>query len=81
LRAIDLYDRTLTPDKLRRVLRETRARNGWLIFTTHDVADTPSWIGCSPRLLADTIAAVQAENMQCLPIRDALEAIGYIRTE
>jgi len=80
LRAIDLYDRTLTPDKLRRVLREIRARNGWLIFTTHDVADTPSWIGCSPRLLADTIAAVQAENMQCLPIRDALEAIGYIRT-
>ena len=79
LRAIDLYDRTLTPDKLRRVLRETRERNGWLIFTTHDVADKPSWIGCSPRLLADTIAAVQAENMQCLPIRDALKAIGYIR--
>jgi len=79
LRTIDLYDRTLTPDKLRRVLRETRERNGWLIFTTHDVADKPSWIGCSPRLLADTIAAVQAENMQCLPIRDALKAIGYIR--
>jgi peptidoglycan/xylan/chitin deacetylase (PgdA/CDA1 family) len=79
LRSIDLYDRTLTPDRLQRVLRETRERNGWLIFTTHDVAETPSWIGCSPRLLADTIAAVQAENMQCLPIRDALKAIGYVR--
>jgi peptidoglycan/xylan/chitin deacetylase (PgdA/CDA1 family) len=79
LRSIDLYDRTLTPDKLQRVLRETRERNGWLIFVTHDVADTPSWIGCSPRLLSDTIAAVQAENMQCLPIRDALKAIGYVR--
>jgi peptidoglycan/xylan/chitin deacetylase (PgdA/CDA1 family) len=79
LRAIDLYDRTLTPDELRRVLRETRERNGWLIFTTHDVAEAPSWIGCSPRLLRDVIAAVQAENMQCLPIRDALEAIGYSR--
>jgi peptidoglycan/xylan/chitin deacetylase (PgdA/CDA1 family) len=79
LRTIDLYDRTLTPDKLRRVVRETRERNGWLIFTTHDVAETPSWIGCSPRLLEDAIAAVHAENMQCLPIRDALKAIGYIR--
>jgi peptidoglycan/xylan/chitin deacetylase (PgdA/CDA1 family) len=79
LRMIELYDRTLTPDKLRRVLRETRERNGWLIFATHDVADTPSWIGCSPRLLRETVVAVQAENMQCLPVRDALTAIGFTR--
>jgi peptidoglycan/xylan/chitin deacetylase (PgdA/CDA1 family) len=79
LRVIELYDRTLTPDKLRRALRETRERNGWLIFATHDVADTPSWIGCSPRLLRETVAAVQAENMQCLPVRDALTAIGFTR--
>ncbi len=52
LRVIELYDRTLTPDKLRRVLRQTRERNGWLIFATHDVAETPSWIGCSPRAAA-----------------------------
>ncbi len=63
LRVIELYDRTLTREKLDRVLRETRERNGWLIFYTHDVADPPSWIGCSPRLLRDTIAAVTAQNM------------------
>jgi hypothetical protein len=80
LRAIDLYDRTLTKDKLQRVLAETQKRNGWLIFTTHDVAETPSWIGCSPRLLDEVIAAVTAEGMQCLPIRDALTAIGYVRS-
>jgi len=79
LRVIELYDRTLTKDKLRRVLNETRARNGWLIFATHDVADPPSWIGCSPRLLEDVIAAVRAEDIQCLPVRDALTAIGYAR--
>jgi peptidoglycan/xylan/chitin deacetylase (PgdA/CDA1 family) len=77
LRVIELYDRTLTAGKLSRVLRETRERNGWLVFYTHDVADPPSWIGCSPRLLQETIAAVQAENMACLTIRDALAAIGY----
>ena len=58
-------------------MRETRERNGWLIFYTHDVADEPSWIGCSPRLLRATVEAVQAEKMRCLPIRDALTAIGY----
>jgi peptidoglycan/xylan/chitin deacetylase (PgdA/CDA1 family) len=77
LRVIELYDRTLTRAKLRRVLRETRERNGWLIFYTHDVADEPSWIGCSPRLLRATIEEVQAEKMRCLPVRDALTAIGY----
>jgi peptidoglycan/xylan/chitin deacetylase (PgdA/CDA1 family) len=77
LRMIELYDRTLTKDKLRRVLDETRERNGWLIFATHDVADPPSWIGCSPRLLDDVLTAVRVENVQCLPIRDALKAVGY----
>jgi peptidoglycan/xylan/chitin deacetylase (PgdA/CDA1 family) len=76
LRVIELYDRTLTREKLERVLRETRERNGWLIFYTHDVAEPSSWIGCSPRLLHETVAAAQAENMRCLSIRDALTEIG-----
>jgi peptidoglycan/xylan/chitin deacetylase (PgdA/CDA1 family) len=80
LRIIELYDRTLTADKLRRAIGETQKRNGWLIFATHDVADPPSWIGCSPRLLDEVIAAVTAEQMQCLTIRDALKAIGYVHT-
>jgi len=77
LRVIELYDRTLTPNKLERVLRQTRDRNGWLIFATHDVAEMPSWIGCSPKLLRNTVEAVQAAGMPCLPIREALTAIGY----
>jgi peptidoglycan/xylan/chitin deacetylase (PgdA/CDA1 family) len=80
LRVVELYDRTLTRDKLDRLLREARTRNGWLIFYTHDVAEPPSWIGASPRLLRETIEAVQAENIRCLPIREALAAIGYRRT-
>jgi peptidoglycan/xylan/chitin deacetylase (PgdA/CDA1 family) len=77
LRVIELYDRTLTADKLRRVLRETRARRGWLIFYTHDVAERPSWIGASPQLMRATIAAVQAEGIPILPVREALTTIGY----
>jgi peptidoglycan/xylan/chitin deacetylase (PgdA/CDA1 family) len=77
LRVIELYDRTLTAEKLERTLRETRERNGWLIFYTHDVAENPSWIGCSPRLLRETVQAVQAAGMQCLTVRDALAAIGF----
>lgn len=77
LRVIELYDRTLTEEKLNRVLTETRDRNGWLIFYTHDVANPPSWIGCSPELLRSTLAKVQSTEMACVPIRDALAKIGY----
>jgi len=77
LRVIELYDRTLTPEKLDRVLRETRECNGWLVFYTHDVADKPSWIGCSPRLMRAAIGAVVAAGMRCLTVRDALAAMGY----
>jgi peptidoglycan/xylan/chitin deacetylase (PgdA/CDA1 family) len=75
LKVIELYDRTLTPEKLDRALRETRDRNGWLIFYTHDVADPPSWIGCSPDLLRSTLEAVRTAGLPCVPIRDALEKI------
>jgi peptidoglycan/xylan/chitin deacetylase (PgdA/CDA1 family) len=77
LRVIELYDRTLTPRKLDRVLRETRSRNGWLIFYTHDVTPAPSRIGCSPEFLGAVIQAVQAEGFECLPVRAALGAIGF----
>jgi peptidoglycan/xylan/chitin deacetylase (PgdA/CDA1 family) len=77
LRVIELYDRTLTGEKLARVLREAKARNGWIVFYTHDVADPPSWIGCSPAIMRRTVEAVQAAGLSCLPIRDALKEIGY----
>jgi len=79
LRVVELYDRTLSLEKLDRVLRDTRERNGWLIFYTHDVADPPSWIGCSPQLLRAALEAAQAHAIRCLPVRDALNAIGYAR--
>jgi peptidoglycan/xylan/chitin deacetylase (PgdA/CDA1 family) len=78
LRVVELYDRTLTTDKLQRVLAETRQQNGWLIFYSHDVADTPSRIGCSPELLRTAVKAAQAAQLRCLPIRDALTAIGHV---
>ena len=80
LRVIELYDRTLTAEKIRHVVSETRSRKGWLIFYTHDVADPPSWIGCSPALLRHVVETVGAAGFECLPIRDALRRSGYART-
>lgn len=79
LRVIQLYDNNLSPDELRRVVKENRDRNGWLIFYTHDVAESASPIGCSPQLLRAAVEAAQEAEMPCFSIREALTAIGYKR--
>jgi len=81
LSVIELYERKLTPDDVRRLVHETRDCNGWLILYTHDVAETPSWIGCSPKLLRTAIEAAQEAKIPCLTIREALAAIGYSRAD
>ena len=77
LKVIELYDRTLSRDKLRHVLRDARNRNGWVIFYAHDVTQQPSLMGCSPAFLRTAIETVRAHNMECLSIRQALPVIGY----
>jgi glycosyltransferase involved in cell wall biosynthesis/peptidoglycan/xylan/chitin deacetylase (PgdA/CDA1 family) len=80
LAAEGLYDRTLTDAHLTHLLDETERRNGWLIFYTHDVAVSPSWIGCSPALLDRVVRAVKARGIETLAITDALDRAGYKRT-
>lgn len=80
LSAEELYDRTLTDARLTQLLDETERRNGWLIFYTHDVTPTPSWIGCSPNLLDRVVRAVKARGFDTLAIADALDRAGYKRT-
>jgi peptidoglycan/xylan/chitin deacetylase (PgdA/CDA1 family) len=77
LKVIELYDRTLSRDKLRHVLRSARERNAWVIFYTHDVMQQPTLMGCSPALLRAVIEIVRAHDMACLSIRQALPIIGY----
>jgi peptidoglycan/xylan/chitin deacetylase (PgdA/CDA1 family) len=80
LSVVELYESKLTPDGVRRLVQKARDRNGWLILYTHDVAETPSWIGCSPELLRAAIVAAQEAKIPCLTIREALTAIGYSRS-
>jgi len=77
LKVVELSNRTLTQDKLQSVLRETCDHNGWLIFYGHDVADPPTFMGCSPALLRSTVETVQSMGITCVSVRVALKHIGY----
>ncbi len=50
LKAVSIYDRVYDSVRMERYLEEARRRNGWLIFYTHDVQDSPSHHGTSPKL-------------------------------
>jgi peptidoglycan/xylan/chitin deacetylase (PgdA/CDA1 family) len=75
LRSVELYDRTLGQARLDRLLDETLARTGWLVFFTHDCADPPSWIGCSPALLGRVVEACLRRKIAILPVDGALDEI------
>lgn len=77
LKVIELYDRTLTRDKLYHVLRKARKNNGWVIFYAHDVARTPTHMGCTPALLHSTIEEVRKHGIPCVSVGAALPLIGY----
>lgn len=73
--AVELYDRTLGQARLARLLDETVARTGWLVFFTHDCADPPSWIGCSPALLDTVLTECRRRGIGCVSVEAALGEI------
>jgi peptidoglycan/xylan/chitin deacetylase (PgdA/CDA1 family) len=80
LRATPLIDSQLTPGGVERALDVAMAKNGWLIFFTHDVATRPSSYGCSPALLAYAIAAAQSRGIACVSVKEGLRRVGASRS-
>jgi peptidoglycan/xylan/chitin deacetylase (PgdA/CDA1 family) len=57
-------------------IAEARRQGAWLIFYTHDVADSPSRFGCSIDLLERVVAAAHGSGAMVAPIRDCLAALA-----
>jgi peptidoglycan/xylan/chitin deacetylase (PgdA/CDA1 family) len=77
LRATQLYDVTLDAHGIDSLIDDVCRQNGWLIFYTHDVMDSPTEHGCSPALLDYAAQAAKRAQCACLTVRDALTEIGY----
>jgi peptidoglycan/xylan/chitin deacetylase (PgdA/CDA1 family) len=76
LRTVELYDRTLPRENIKRIYSEAMRENAWVIFYTHDVADPPSWIGCTPSLLEEAVAEAKAMGLACVSVEEGMAAIG-----
>lgn len=84
--AVDLADLRGTPiyapqydeSALRRLIDRNREIGGWLIFYTHDVVDSPSVYGCTPRQL-EAIVEHAAARSPIMPIREVTRGLTQAR--
>src|ERR1700722_1943999 len=63
---------------VRNVIDKNREARGWLIFATHDVADSPSPYGCTPEFFEDVLKYAISSGASILPVKDALAKLGGV---
>jgi hypothetical protein len=76
LRAMPLTEQHIDREGIDCAFDEAVASNGWLIFYSHDVEDTPSPYGCSPQLLHHALDAAARRNVPALSVAGALRRAG-----
>jgi peptidoglycan/xylan/chitin deacetylase (PgdA/CDA1 family) len=76
MRATELCDARLAPERLDARLDQTQRSRGWLVFCIHDVSDMPSSFGCSRRFLSDTLEGAAARGIRIVTVDSALDLIA-----
>jgi peptidoglycan/xylan/chitin deacetylase (PgdA/CDA1 family) len=75
LRAVPLYDSLYSDADIAAYIEQAAARKAWLVFYTHDVADTASYQGTSTRLMEFALSRSIAAGCEIAPIVKTLEII------
>ena len=70
LKAVPIEARRWRPDKIDAAIEQAKARNGWVIFFTHDVSEDPTPFGCTPEMLDYVLQALA--GIEVLPIKHAM---------
>jgi len=76
LRSEQLYQHSMTRERLSSLAKEVAAKKGWLIFQTHDVEDAPSQWGCTRNLLDYAIQSALDCGCVVLPVD---QAVAYFK--
>jgi peptidoglycan/xylan/chitin deacetylase (PgdA/CDA1 family) len=76
LRAVSL-ERTFDHARVLKTLDAAKASNGWVLFFTHDISDTPSPYGCKPQELARVVEAVLERGITILPMKHAAAKVLF----
>jgi hypothetical protein len=77
LRAENLSSTSADPTTVKDLIGRSSAPHSWLIFFTHDVAQTPGPRGCTPALFEAALESALAAGYEVLPVRNALGRIRF----
>jgi peptidoglycan/xylan/chitin deacetylase (PgdA/CDA1 family) len=77
LRAIRLYDEVVDQEVISGLIKRTVRRNGWLIFCTHDLDESPTRYGCRPEVFEYAVRAAVNQGADVLCIRNGIGSIAY----
>jgi peptidoglycan/xylan/chitin deacetylase (PgdA/CDA1 family) len=64
------------PAAVQRLIADNAAANGWLIFSTHDVAEHPTRFGCTPQFFEQVVSWSRDSGADIAVVARALEAVG-----
>ncbi|MFT5511106.1 MAG: peptidoglycan/xylan/chitin deacetylase (PgdA/CDA1 family) [Hyphomicrobiaceae bacterium] len=75
LNSFTLNDERTPVARIAKLIEQTKAASGWLMFHTHDVCEAPTPEDVSPALLRAALELARAADCQILPIRDAMKYV------
>ena len=59
-------------NQIKDTIAANASANGWLIFATHDVCDSPTRYGCTPEFFRRVVECAAKSEAAILPVREAL---------
>lgn len=65
-------------DAVADIISRNAAASGWLIFATHDVAESPSRYGCQPGFLDEVVRLSVRSGARVLPVLKACEELQIV---
>jgi len=63
------------PIHAKQIIDMNKLSNGWLIFATHDISNSPSPYGCTPAFFEEIVKYAEDSGAKILPVAEALDAI------
>jgi peptidoglycan/xylan/chitin deacetylase (PgdA/CDA1 family) len=62
-------------DQIKQTIDANTRANGWLIFATHDVCDSPTRFGCTPQFFGQVVGCAAASGAAILSVHMALRRV------
>lgn len=64
------------PDSVKRMIDSNSRDNGWLIFATHDISETPTRFGCTPDFFEEVVRHACGSRAKVLPVGEAWDIVS-----